>query len=105
MEELKYKSWPQGSGKNNNIGNIFQLNLPQFFKMLSVALSRLVLICKFFEKTYFCHLRGYLLACFYEEHIKFHISHLFSLGRFRTVETIPICKSKDDGADMLFRNS
>ena len=73
--------------------------------MLSVTLSRLVLICKFFEETYFCHLRAYLLACFYEKHLRFYISHLFSFRRFRTVETIPICKSRDDGADMRFRNS
>ena len=62
--------------------------------MLSVALTRLVLICNFFEETYFCHLCAYLLAGFYEKHLKFHISHLFSLRRFRTVETIPICKSE-----------
>ena len=83
--------------------NFFLLAL--YFKMLSVVLSKLVLTCNFFEKTCFCHLRTYLLACFYEKHLKFHISYLFSLGRFRTVETIPICKSRDDGADMRFRNS
>ena len=52
---------------------------------------------QFFEEAYFCHLRAYLLVCFYEKHLKFHISHLSSLRRFRTVETIPICKSRDGG--------
>ena len=139
------QSWPSASGKNNNIWNTLQLILVLYFKMLSAALSRLVLICNFFEETFFCYLRAYLLACFYEEHlnplmhnvvkwpnillkscgvntarflkyvwpfynimhqrVKFHISFLFSLKRFRTVETIPICKSRDDGTDMRFRNS
>ena len=49
--------------------------------MLSVALPRLVLICNFFEETYFCDLCVYLLTCFYEKHLKFHISHLFSLSK------------------------
>ena len=53
----------------------------------------------------FYHLWAYLLACFYEKHFKFHNSHLFSLRRFRTVETMPICKSRYDRADMRFRNS
>ena len=66
--------------------------------MLSVALSGLVLICNFFEETFlpFSCLLPSLLA---------YISHLVSLRRFRTVEAIPICKSRDDGADMRFRNS
>ena len=32
-----------------------------------------------------------------------YISHLFSIRRFQTVDTD--CKSRDDGADMQFRNS
>ena len=34
-----------------------------------------------------------------------YISHLFSIRRFQTVETIQFCKSRDDGADIQFRNS
>ena len=45
--------------------------------MLSVALSGLVLICNFFEETYFCHLHAYLLACFYKIHLKFLTSHIY----------------------------
>ena len=44
--------------------------------MLSVALSGLILIFNFFEATYFCYLRAYLLVCFYEIHLKFLISHI-----------------------------
>ena len=46
------------------------------FKMLSVALSGLVLICSFFEETYFCYFHAYLLACFYEKYFKFLTSHI-----------------------------
>ena len=46
--------------------------------MLSVASSGLVLICNFFEETYFCHLHAYLLACFYEKHLKFLTSYILS---------------------------
>ena len=46
--------------------------------MLYVALSGLVLICNFFEETYFCHLHAYLLACFYEKkYLKFLTSHIY----------------------------
>ena len=45
--------------------------------MLPVASSGLVLICNIFEETYFCHLRAYLLACFYEIHLKFLTSHIY----------------------------
>ena len=45
--------------------------------MLSAALSGLVLICNFFEETYFCHLHAYLLVCFYEKHVKFLTSHIY----------------------------
>ena len=69
--------------------------------MMSVELSGLVLICNFFEETYFCHLHGFLLACFYEIHLKLLTSHIY----FRLEETMPICKSRDDGADMRFRSS
>ena len=49
-----------------------------YFKMLS---SGLVLICNIFEEIYFCHLHAYLLACFYEIHLKFFPSHIyFHLG-------------------------
>ena len=30
---------------------------------------------------------------------------MFSLRQFQTVETMPICKLRDDGADMQLRNS
>ena len=82
-----------------------QLILAFYFKMLSVAFSRLVLICNFFEDTYICHLHAYLLACFYEKNLKFLTSHIFSLRQFRTVKIILIRKSRDDGVDMRFRNS
>ena len=36
--------------------------------MLSVALSGMVLICNFFEQTYFCHLHAYLPS--YGIHLK-----------------------------------
>ena len=45
--------------------------------MLSVALWGLILICNFFEETYICHLHAYLLACFYEKHLKFITSHIY----------------------------
>ena len=48
-----------------------QLILALYFKMLSVALSGLVLIRNFFEETYICHLHACLLACFYEKHLTF----------------------------------
>ena len=67
--------------------------------MFSVALSVLVLMRNILEETYFCYLHAYLLAYFYEIHLKF-LKSLFSLRRFRTVETIPICKSRDDGTNM-----
>ena len=45
--------------------------------MLSVALSRLVLICNIFEETYFCDLHAHLLDSFYEIHLKFLTSHIY----------------------------
>ena len=68
--------------------------------MLSVALLRLVLTCDLFEETFLpssCLLASLLLL---ETPHKFHNSHPFLLKQFRTVETIAICKSRDDGADM-----
>ena len=44
--------------------------------MLSVALSRLVLICNFLRR-HFCYLDAYLLACFYEKHLKFLTFHIY----------------------------
>ena len=43
--------------------------------MLSVALSGLALICNFLRR-HFCHLHAYLVACFYEKHLKFLTSHI-----------------------------
>ena len=45
--------------------------------MFSVALSGLVLICNVLEETHFCHLHAYLLACFYEIHLKFLTSRIY----------------------------
>ena len=55
-----------------------QLILALLFKMLSVVLTGLVLIriFFFFEETYICHLHAYLLACFYEKHLKSLTSHI-----------------------------
>ena len=91
--------------KKNNIWNILQLILALYFKMLSVALPGLVLICIFFEETFLpclCLLASLLL---WETLQISYISHLFSLRQFRTVETIAISKSRDDGADMQYRNN
>ena len=76
MEELKHNFGPSGSGKNN-IWNTLQLIFALHFKELFVALSDLVLICNFFEETYFYHLHAYLLACFYEKHLKCLTSHIY----------------------------
>ena len=64
--------------------------LALILQIVFYSVIKIFLICNFFEETYFCHLRAYLLACFYEKHPKFHISNLFSLRRFRRVKTIPI---------------
>ena len=45
--------------------------------MFSVALSGLILICNFFKETDFCNLHAYLLACFYEKHLKFLTSDIY----------------------------
>ena len=54
-----------------------QLTFALYFKMFPVALSGLILICNIFEETYLCHLHAYLLACLYEIHLKFLISHIY----------------------------
>ena len=54
-----------------------QLILALYFKILSVALSGLVLIRNSFEETYICHLHDCLLACFYKKHLKFRTFHIY----------------------------
>ena len=54
-----------------------QLTLALHFKMLSVALSGLVLILIFFEETYICLFYVYLLACFYEKNRKSLTYHIY----------------------------
>ena len=61
--------------------------------MLPVALLELALICNFFEEAFLSSL--YVLTCLLK----------FSLRGLRTVQIIPICKSRYDGPDMGFRNS
>ena len=75
--------------------------------MLSVAFSDLVLFVFFFEETYFYHLRVYLLACFYEKHLKFLTSHMcFHLDNSELWKQYQsVNQSRDDGAGMRFRNS
>ena len=62
-------------------------------------------ICNFFEETYFCYLHVYLLACFYEIHLRFLTSlisfHLDDCDKPYQYST----RQTDDGADMRFRNS
>ena len=78
MEELRHKVGLRVAGKKNTWNCItLQLTLALYFKMLPVASSGLVLICNIFEETYFCHLHAYLLACFYEIHLKFLTSHIY----------------------------
>ena len=73
--------------------------------MLSVALSGLILLCNFFDETYFCHLHAYQLACFYELHLKFITSHIcFHLDDYKLCKQNQFFKSRDDGVDMRFRN-
>ena len=68
-----------GCEKINNILNCItlQIILALYFRILSVALSRLVLIWNFFEETCCYHLHAYLLACFNEVHLKFLKSHIY----------------------------
>ena len=73
--------------------------------MLSAALSGLILICNFFEGTYFCHLHAYLLACFYEIYLKFLTSHIYFHLDDCDKEYQSSSRGTDDGADMRFRKS
>ena len=47
----------------------------------------------------------YYTTDIYLKSLHLKISHLFSLRQFRTFQAIPIFKSRDDEADMQFRNS
>ena len=90
----------QGSAKNNNIGNCITLKviLAFSFKIQSVSLSGLVLICNFLGETFFpssCLPATLLL----QDNPKFLKSHIFSLRRLRTVQRI--FKSRDDGEDTI----
>ena len=94
------QSWPQGSGKNNKILKHTSINT-----CLNTSKCCLQRYQDWFQFVIF--LTRHIFAIFvptcwlaFTRNIKFHISHLFSLRRFRTVETIPIYKSRDDGADM-----
>ena len=53
-----------------------QLILALYFRMVSAAFSGLVLIFNFFEVTYVCQLHAYLLAYFYEKHLKLLTSYI-----------------------------
>ena len=54
-----------------------QLIFALYFKMLSVALSGLILIRNFCEETYICHLHACMPACFYEKYLIFLTSHIY----------------------------
>ena len=73
--------------------------------MLSSVLSESVLICNFFEETYFCYLRVYLLAYFYEIHLRFLTSHIYFHLDDCDKPYQSSSREMDDGADMRFRNS
>ena len=74
--------------------------------MLYVALSGLVLFEIFFEETYFCHLHAYLLACFYEIHLKFILSRIyFHLDDCKLWKQYQSVSEEMMGADVQFRNS
>ena len=71
-----------------------------------VALSRMVLIWIFSEEIYFCHLHAYLLACFYEVHLKSLLSHMyFHLDDSELWKQYQSVSEDMMGADMRFRNS
>ena len=77
--------------------------------MLPFVLSELVLICNFFEKTYFCYLHAYLLACFYHRNFyEIHVRFLTFHNYFDLDDCDKPYKSStremDNGADMRFRN-
>ena len=85
-----------------------QLIIALYFKMLSVALSGLVLIFIFLEETYICHLYVYLLACFYKKHLKSLTSHIYFYlddsklwKQYHSVSQ----EMMEQIADMRFRNS
>ena len=101
------QSWLQGTEKNNNIWNCITLllTLALYFKMFSVALSGLVLICNFFEETFLLSLGLLANSLLKDTSWISYIPHLFSLRPFQTVETTPVCKSRDDRTYMQFRNS
>ena len=73
--------------------------------MLSLVLSELVLICNFFEETYFCYLYADLVACFYEIHLRFLTSHTYFHLDDCDKPYQSSTQEMDDGADMRFRNS
>ena len=74
--------------------------------MLYVAWSGLVLIWNFFEETYFCHLHIYLLACFYEIHLKFLLSLIyFHLDNSELWKQHQSVNEEMMGTDTRFRNS
>ena len=73
--------------------------------MLSLVLSELVLICIFLEETYFCYLHAYLLACFYEIHLRFLTSHIYFHLDDCDKPYQSSTREMDDGADKRFRNS
>ena len=72
--------------------------------MLSLVLAELVLICTFFEKN-FCYLHAYLLACFYEIHLRFLTSRVYFHSDDCDKPYQSSTREMDDGADMRSRNS
>ena len=73
--------------------------------MLSLVFSESVLICNFFEETYFSYLHAYLLACFYEIDLRFLTSHIYFHLDDCDKPYQSSTREMDDGADMRFRNS
>ena len=70
------------------------------------TLSGLVLIWNFFEETYLFHLHVYFLACFYEMHLKFLLSHIhFHLNDSKLWKQNQSVSEEMMWADMQFRNS
>ena len=69
--------------------------------MLSIVLSGLILLCNFFDETYFCHLHACLLACFCELDLKFLTSNIcFHLDDRKMCKQNQFLKSRDDGVGM-----
>ena len=73
--------------------------------MLPLVLSELVLICNFFEETYFCYINVYLLAYFYEIHLRIVTSHIYFHLDDCDKRYQSSTREMDDKADMRFRNS